>query len=272
MATAIGKVSESLRKLLKANLDASIKVTVNSPADGSTSTKRANLFLYRVAENPFLNNRDWLPRRSAPNQLSYPPLTLNLFYLLTAYAPLDAQTGMADAHGILGEAMRVLYENAIIPQANLDGDLMEGQVKVTLLPLDLEQLSKIWTALTKEYRLSAAYEVTYLEIESARQLPVPKRVARTGLSVRAGMRRPAVTLMTPPFGPVGTALVFSGADLAGWRATVRVGGKVAIQNQELSDDSAFTTPVPAGLLPGMYEVSVDVAGLDQFSASFEVKP
>jgi hypothetical protein len=45
-----------------------------------------------------------------------------------------------------------------------------------------------------------------------------------------------------------------------------------MQNQELIDEASFTTSVPAGLSPGMYEVSVDVAGLDRFTTAFEVKP
>lgn len=58
-------------------------------------------------------------------------------------------------------------------------------MKVTLLPLDLEQLSKIWTALNKDFRLSVAYEVSYVEVPAEQERPLPKRVTQVELDVRA---------------------------------------------------------------------------------------
>ena len=64
----IGLISESLRNLLEAEM-APTKVTLLSPADTSSQQKRINLFLYRITPNPFLNNRDWLPKPGAPSSL-----------------------------------------------------------------------------------------------------------------------------------------------------------------------------------------------------------
>jgi|SRR5579884_442316 len=272
MSTTIGKVTESLMNLLVGEMVPTANVTMLSPGDPSAQNKRINLFLYRIIENAFLNNRDWLPKKGTTNQLVYSPLALNLFYLMTPFAPLDAQTGLADAHGLLGEAMRVFYENAIIPQTYLEDGLQEGEVKITLLPLDLENLSKIWTALNKDFRLSVAYEVSYVEVQANRERPLPKRVTQVDLDVRAPYQPPVLQAMSPLSGPVGTPLQFTGAALRGWKATVRVGDKVAVEDQMLFEDQSFTAPVPAGLSPGVYEVEVNVANLSRLKEVFEVVP
>lgn len=272
MSTTIGKVTESLRNLLEGEMAPATKVTLLSPGDSSGHNKRINLFLYRLLENPHLSNRDWLPKKGTVNQLVNPPLALNLFYLMTPFAPIDAQTGLADAHGLLGEAMRVIYENPILPQLYLETGLQEGEVKVTLLPLDLEQLSKIWTALNKDFRLSVAYEVSYVEVPAKQERPLPKRVAQIDLDVRAPYRPPVLEAMSPVSGPVGTPLQFTGLSLRGWKATVLVGGQVAAVDQMLFEDQSFAALVPAGLTPGVYEVEANVADLSMLRKTFEVVP
>jgi Pvc16 N-terminal domain len=268
----IGLISESLRNLLEAEMTPVTKVTLLSPADTSSQQKRINLFLYRVTPNPFLNNGDWLPKPGAPGRLVLPPLAVNLYYLLTAYAQLDPQTGLADAHGLMAEAMRVLHEHPIVPQAFLENGLEQGEVKVTLHGTDVEELSKVWTALNKEYRLSAVYEVAYAEIPARRERPMPPRAEVIDLDVVATDRRPVVLGMRPRTGATGTILQFTGEDLRGWKATVRIGGQFALQDQPPASDVAFSAPVPAGLAPGVYEVVVDVGGLTQFRGAFEVTP
>jgi len=267
----IGLISESLKNLLEGQMSPATKVTLLSPADASSQQRRINLFLYRVVPNPHLNNRDYQPKPGAPNQLMYPPLPLNLFYLMTPFAQLDADTGQGTGHTLMGEAMRVLYENPIVPQSALEPGLTQGQVKITLHSADTEELTKLWTSLAKELRLSAVYEVSFVDIPAKREQPVPRRVVKTDLGVAATDRRPAIAEMQPRSGPAGTVLHFKGEDLAGWKATVRVGGRLALNRVPIVTDVSFTAAVPA-LAPGTYEVEVDVSGLARFSDFFEVTP
>ena len=90
-STAIGMVSRSLRNLLlgEMRLDPPVDdVTVLSP-DEPGSPRRVNLFLYRVEENEYLANQDFSAR--AGNQLVAPPMSLNLFYLMTVYSQNDTR-------------------------------------------------------------------------------------------------------------------------------------------------------------------------------------
>lgn len=272
MSATIGRVSETLRNLLEAQMSPATKVTLLSPIDASPLNARVNLFLYRVVTNPHLNNQDWLPKPGSLNRLVFPPLALNLFYLLTVFTPLDPQIGLADAHGIMGEAMRVLYENAIVPQPLLAGGLQAGQVKVTLAPADVEELSKIWMALNREFRLSAVYEVSYVDIPAKAEISMHPRVAKPAVGVQATSRFPSVSGMQPLSGPVGASLTFTGAGLANWQVTVRIGGKLAAQNLTVFEDASFTAAIPAGLGPGVYEVLVDVAGISRFQTVVEITP
>ena len=270
MSATIGKITESLKNLLVAQMSPSTNVTLLSPAEKSSHNTRVNLFLYRVTPNPHLGNQDWRPKPGTTNQLVAPPLTLNLFYLLTAYAPLDANTGLVDTHGLLGEAMRVLYENAIVPQPALEPGLRQGHVKVTPLSLDMEELSKIWLALQEDFQLSAGYEVSYVEIPAKAERPLPTRVTRADAEVHASAHLPELSNMEPSAGPVGTDLHFVGEHLANWKATVLVGGKVAAQDAPIFDNQTFTVKVPVGLAKGLYQVEVNVANLTRFEAVFEV--
>ena len=90
------------------------------------------------------------------------------------------------------------------------------------------------------------------------------------LDVVATSRRPVVLGMQPRAGAIGTVLQFTGEDLRGWKATVRIGREFALQDQAPASDVAFSAPVPAGLAPGVYEVVADVGGLTQFRGTFEV--
>lgn len=268
----IGLVSQSLKTLLETEMSAGADVTILSPADAGGNTTRLNLFLYRVAVNPFLANREWQPKPGTTSSVLPPPLALDLFYLVTPYAALDPELGQADAHGLLADAMRVLYQFPIVPEGYLAEGLGPGEVKVTLHTEDIEEIGKLWTALNQPYRLSATYEVSFAEIPVAVEVSVPRRVERTDVDVVAADSRPVIARLTPRQGPAGTTIEFSGHGLAGWEPTVRIGGIAAPVETPLEHDDRFTADVPATLAPGIYEVDVEVPGITRLRDIFEVTP
>jgi uncharacterized protein DUF4255/IPT/TIG domain-containing protein len=276
-STAIGMVSASLRNLLvgEMRLNPAPDVTILAP-DETGGARRVNIFLYKLAENPFLKNLDATVRAGSPNQLVPAPLSLNLFYLLTPYAPNDALTGNATAHQILGEAMRVLYENPVVPPIYLDPGLADARerLQIASFALDPEELSRIWSTFSQPFRLSVLYQVSTVQLDRlpAATRPLANRVRQVGVpEVRAPLNPPTVTAMTPVQGGAGTTLTFTGEHLTGWRARVLVSSQVVVPGQDLTADT-FTATVPAGLLPGFYEVRVDVAKLSRRTFLFEVTP
>src|SRR5262249_28115468 len=136
---------------------------------------RVNLFLYRVTENGFLQNQE-IPGRGSSGGYGHPPLSVNLHYLVTAYRSVPAPGGGAvmfddtNAHFLLGSAMRVLHDVPVVTDGIttvrapsglvvLHESLREEfeQVKVTLEPLTLEDVTKVWTALALRFRPSGPY-------------------------------------------------------------------------------------------------------------------
>ena len=287
-STAIGLVSESLRNLLLAewSLPTAANVTVLAPDEGGTAP-RINLFLYKAQENPDLKNLDWQAKPGEPRQLVPPPLSLNLFYLMTPYAANDMQTGNATAHMILGEAMRIFYENPIVlPNPGDTPILVDGladareQIKIMLNTLDLDELSRVWSTFSQPFRLSVLYEVSVVQIDQlpASERPLAKRVEQVGVpEIRAPYQPPVVTTMMPVRGPVETEITFQGQYLSGWQAMISMmGSPVAVRAQDVDDEgkllgNTFGIVVPDNLPIGVHEVRVDISGLYRRTLFFEIE-
>jgi hypothetical protein len=129
-----------------------------------------NLFLYRTEVSAAWRNMP-LPTTSKGTDDAQPPLALNLEYLVTAYGEADKEDL---AHFYLGAAMRVLHDCTIVPRAKLSLEV-EGKghvhdqienIRVTPRPLSIEEMSKLWATFQTNYRVSAAYLVTVLLIDS----------------------------------------------------------------------------------------------------------
>jgi hypothetical protein len=206
---AIGGVSATLQSLLTDRMEmpdgvSAVRITVgppkvSKPEEQVKDDPRVNLFLYRVTENGFLENQE-IPGRGSGSAYGRPPLSLALHYLLTAYGsetvpgtgnPPPALFDEKLAHFLLGSAMRVLHDVPIVTEALTSTSAPSGRpilheslrneferVKLTLDPLSLEDITKVWTALTLRYRLSAAYVVHVVQIESRRQRIFPKLVGK----------------------------------------------------------------------------------------------
>lgn len=276
-STAIGMVSRSLRSLLvgEMHLTPAVDVTILAP-DEPGGNRRVNLFLYKVEENLFLKNQDWMLKSGDSSQLAPPPLSLNLLYLLTPYAPNDQQTGNSTAHEILGEALRALYENPVIPPNYLETGLKNAreQLQIVHNTLDPEELSRLWTTFGKPFRLSVLYRVSTVQLDMlpAKQRPLPKRVRHIGVpGVQAPFKPPVVLDMAPPAAAAGATLTFTGQNLIGWQANAMLGGQSILQGQPLAGES-FTATVPAATQPGFYEVRVDISRLFRRVFLLEVTP
>jgi hypothetical protein len=274
-STAIGMVSASLRNLLvgRMQLTPAVDVTVLAP-DETAVARRVNLFLYKVTQNPFLRNEGWTVRRDDPATLADTALSLNLFYLLTAYAPNDAVTGNVNAHQLLGDAMRVLHETPVVPHEFLEPGLRSAreQLQVALYAVDPEELSRIWTTFSQPFRLSVLYEVSTVQLDRVTgDRPLPERVRRVGVpAVRTSYRPPVVTGMAPTAGTAGTTLTFTGEHLDGWRCEVTLGDEQVTATD--TRDDGFSVTAPAGLAPGLHELRVEVSSLFRRTFLFEVTP
>lgn len=277
--TAIEGVGRTLSTLLHDRMVEPVPVTI-TPLDralASATGRRVNLFLYQVTENTHLKNQE-IPGVGHPAAYGHPPLSLELHYLLTAFGSSeDGDDSDLAVHRILGDAMRVLHEHAVIterlvqhndaahpPVLDLSLHNQYEQVKITLEPISLEDLSKIWTSLTVAYRLSAAYRVSVVQIESQQPRHYPRPV---GEPKAAGPRVYAVPSRIPhiselrvirfddpdlrerpyPYVRIGDTLVIRGRNLNAGDVAVRIDDLMVPVTSASSD--RITLRIPDDSLP-----------------------
>jgi|LGVD01.1.fsa_nt_gb hypothetical protein len=183
--TAIADVGETLIDLLRGKMkdlipDDSSIVLVSPGEIQANDTIRLSLFLYQVSENVHMRNQEL--QIFDPATLNYPPITLDLFYMLTSYPSpgiSDVTERTKEEHSILGRAVQVLYENAIIAGTALKGNLSEkyDELHITMSHLSLDDITKIWnTFQDKPFRPSVCYLVTPVMIDSTRMMSTQRVV------------------------------------------------------------------------------------------------
>jgi hypothetical protein len=166
----ISDVSTSLVTLLDQDLR---KPPLNARAqlDDLSGTAPAGvtltITLYEILEDAPSRNRPRPQRLNGTTQVSTkPPMALRLHYLLTPWGG-DSVTEQQ----ILGRAMQVLYDDAILAGTVLLGGLQGSAdtLKITLIPLTLEDRARVWYAIQKPYRLSVNYEVRVVNLDATEE-------------------------------------------------------------------------------------------------------
>jgi len=290
-AAAIAAVTSTLYNLLDKGIrsDTTIgtcTVTTDPPdsARGARTDNQINLFLYQLAFSAAWRNID-MPRQVHPGETGQPPLGLNLYYLLTAYG---AQTELYMGHRILGQAMSILHDHPLLGSKEIQDNaifsdlyLQVERVRITPQPLSIEDITKLWTSFQTNYRLSAAYEVSVVLIESQRPARTPLPVLSRGAQDEGALAQadlippfPAIDALVPPNGQpaarLGDAVTIRGHHLDGTAVVVRLehprllapidvppvaGGTESTVSVQLPP----TNPPPAGWPPGIYSVRLLVS-------------
>lgn len=156
--------SEIVTPILSAEEQISFEPITKLIKETDSNQNYLSVFLYRIVENADLKNRPL--ERLDTRYLKYPPLSLNLFYLVT---PLT-NSGDND-HRLLGKVMQIFYDNAILKGSALDILLQNTaeELRIILNPMSLEDTNKLWSALMRPYHLSVCYEVKVIYIDSQRE-------------------------------------------------------------------------------------------------------
>lgn len=253
---AVAAVSRTLRTLLLDRMRTGVAVTIAPPdltIDGLDG-QRVNLYLMQVNENANLKNDQGFSR-GHPASYGRPPLSLNLRYLMTSHSDSETQPESdITAQEILGDAMQVMHEFGnhldtltqvtLAPPAMMEPILDPGltdeieRLKITLHPVTLEDVTKVWSALSEEnFRRSIVYEVTVVQIfpEEATRVAPPVEERRVFVSLA---QRPTIERVFLSPGP--------GASESEMR--VSVGEEITIVARDTNADRLF---VQFGDLPPM---------------------
>jgi hypothetical protein len=173
--TVLAEVGESLVQVLwqeiqpdpqvNGLIDNINRISLESPFElRENNVVRLSIYLYRVVEDAYTKNQ--FPVSGNGGRLRKPPLTLDLFYLVTPLvgSPREQQI-------VLGKVMQVLYDRAILSGADLIGSLAGAaeEVRVILNPVSLEETTRVWQALEMSYRLSVCYVARVAMVSSRRE-------------------------------------------------------------------------------------------------------
>jgi hypothetical protein len=145
------------------------------PLDKARSNRegnQVNLFLYHTMPNPAWRNERSM--RGKLPQAGKSPLALDLFYLLTVYGQNDSET---KSHRLLGSVLSVLYDHSTLSRTEIeaatelelpDSDLHRQIEQITITPehLTFEEVSQLWRGFQAQYRVSVAYKVSVIMIDS----------------------------------------------------------------------------------------------------------
>jgi Pvc16 N-terminal domain len=177
----LAAVSETLQNRLTAGLSTlgpPVPVAeVHDLASLPTSAPpRATLFLYDVVQEPTVRNRPKSTQLVGGTLVERKqPLGLCLHYLITAWGG-----DRATEQQILGRVMQVMYDDAVIDGVELAGPLAgtAAQLRVSLLPMQLEDRARVWSAIGQPYRLSMNYEVRVVDIDPFTESSLKQVLAR----------------------------------------------------------------------------------------------
>jgi uncharacterized protein DUF4255 len=115
-----------------------------------------SLWLYLVQRDAFLANRP--PERIDETHIRMTPIPIDLHYLVTPITD-DPDTEQL----IMGKVLEVFHERSNLPPDPAFPELTD-EIRITLEPLDLESITRVWTALEEPYQLCASYLVEVVNV------------------------------------------------------------------------------------------------------------
>ena len=248
---AVGAVTLTLRNLLDHvkdlkdsdiidDLPTDVKPTAeilitNLPLDEAYEFDQAknqvNLFLYHVEHSAAWRNME-IPGRTHNGETAVPPLGLNLYYLITAYGQ---DKNEIIGHLLLGKAMSILYDHPLLSRDEIKiafgASRLQDQierVRITPQPISIDEVSKLWTGFQSQYKLSVAYQVSVVLIESRRPSTTPLPVLMRGPGDQGVLVQPFVI---PPFPSIDSI------DFPNHQNTVQQGDLLTINGSLLKGNS-----------------------------------
>jgi hypothetical protein len=221
---------------------------------------RVSVYLFHVAADRF--NRNTYPIRDAPPAIPGPgiprqkipaqripqqPLALTLYYLIAAHS-----ADYVEEQRAMSIALKCFHEHPIVTATVPSGD---QEFTLTLEPLTIDEVGRLWQAFSTAMRVSAVYRVNVVFIE-APEPTIPKPVLPPPPEPQVNTDSAARVSGTVAVGTSGRGTVtIAGADFSAGRPVVQVrpfSGPAAATLKETATD-------PPG--PGQFRV-VDATTLD----------
>ena len=239
---AIAAVTQAFRGIIvdavKDELTNSALVTTRPPDKVNDENDHVNVYLYHVTPDATWRNMD-MPRQVRPGETAAPPLALVLHYLVTAYGPKD--------HRLLGLAMLGLHDHPVLHPTLILESKLDRQIepaRITPQPLTVDEITKLWGGFQTQFRVSAAYQVSPVLIDSTTDVKAALPVLKRGDQNRG------------PIAEAGAAPYITGLIFPEDRPSALPGDIVRVQGQNLSTEGVTARFVHPMLDPKGIELAV----------------
>jgi len=181
---AIGAVTQTLINLISQNINTDLGIPSNVVSEYpekffKRNDNAINVHLYHIKESGSYKN-NFLPHRNTSGDktnISY--LCLELFYTICVRSDEFLNNDL-----MLGYAILRLFENPILDKTyfqnnienlalftdvNISNDNFES-IKISMENLTVDEASKVWSIIGKNYSLSAYYKVTVLLMRNVHEI------------------------------------------------------------------------------------------------------
>lgn len=149
-------------------------IVLSPVQETSPPNAKLSLYLYHIGLNSTLRNQRMLTG-AVSDELRLPPLPLELRYLAT---PLEDEE---NNQLVLSRLLQFIYDQPQLSSLNTQplGDSFGGgssKLRITPDLMNVEQLAQLWNAFKQPFRLSIAFMVDVVVIDSAKAPRVAPRV------------------------------------------------------------------------------------------------
>jgi len=287
---AIATVTATLRylvlKSLPPDLSGAAVTTLRPDAQLSTADATGiNIFLYQVSPNPALRNCDLPTRRGDGTLVQRPRIALNLNYLFTFYGN-DAEL---EPQRLLGYVASTLNAEPLLSAEEIGQALLNAQpfnappfnsapfnappylpdlalqperVNITMLPLSLEELSKLWSVFYQiPFALTMAYQASVVLIENEDMVPQSALPVATRTVTAMTFNAPVITNVVAQSGanqPIaaGSTISIQGSSFSGTGITVVIGNYPTALIPTPVSSTQMTVALPADVPAGVRTLQV----------------
>ena len=242
--------------------------------DVTAETARLNLFMYQVKPNAGWSNNEFPWYDPTGRRITNPPLALDLSYMLSAYGSKDFHSEILLGYGALvlhqtrvltRDLVKQTFTGGALPAdlallSTADLDSQEELVSLSMEPMSVDDLSRLWQVFGEKYRPSIAFQAHVVLLRgpdpAAASGPPVQRLrlsSTTSINPTIDAVDPTAVTLTPgaTIDLVGTGLLVPGAVAqfgSGETATPTVGSTVF----------RVTVPLPGTLLAGVNMVRMEL--------------
>lgn len=296
----INDVSKTLYKIIRSTLDPDVKIVFGSPADEDVSgdnSPKVFLFLYNVIVNPHFRNLPSEIKGGKKPTSERPPIGLNLQYMIIPSSQSVSGAGAeppdgVSSHMILAQIMATLHEISLIDKKYypVNSSLVDSDLKIALKPQSIDDVSKIWSALSKPYQLSVFYEISVVMLP-IKSKPTPIQIvtktkinnvpvyeddiSKIQIHDKVILNYPTlrkVTNVKPQKVQAGMALSLIGKGFGGQSVKMFVDQKELDKKSfVIVNDGMIKLNVPNDMSSGSKQITLNVDG-DEIHSEFQVVP